>query len=311
MPVKSTNIVPKNSDVKSHYRVRHMTHEDLPQLMEIRRDLKVHDVKSCIDSWLTVDPQGINVVASKEGEIVGACCFIRNSEDLYFGGLYCIRPKFQGSGLGIQVFNACMEHIGPRNAAINAVPGKMELYRDKSGFPIVETEFMCQKNYTSELVDSNNLSSINLQGVTIESVQECHLPALFSYDFSIVGYDRKLVLALNCLEDNSRTFVAVRNGSCVGFGTIKLTCMGAGRVGPLYADDTAIAEALLKTLIMSMPNFTGFVMNTVSNNVAARRLLKKLGVPLKEELTRMYRKEKLSADTKKIFALYDLNLAPF
>ncbi|GBM67658.1 hypothetical protein AVEN_226027-1 [Araneus ventricosus] len=311
MPVKSSNIVPKNSDGMSRYRVRCMTHGDLPQLMEIRREMKVHDVESCIDSWLTVDPRGINVVESEEGEIVGACCFIRNSEDLYFGGLYCVRSKFQGSGLGIHVWNACMDHVGPMNAALNAVPGKMELYRDKSGFPIVETEFKCQKNYTSEPVDPNNLSNIIPQGVTIESVQEYNLPALFDYDFSVVGYDRKLALALNCQEENSRTFVAVKNGACVGFGTIKLTCLGAGRVGPLYSDDSAVAEALLKTLIMSMPHVTGFVMNTVSSNVSARRLLKKLGVPLKEELTRMYRKEKLVADTKKIFGLYELNLAPF
>ncbi|KAF8795042.1 uncharacterized protein LOC129989826 [Argiope bruennichi] len=309
MPVKSSNIVPKNGN--SRYIVRCMTHEDLPQLMEIRRELKVHDVESCIDSWLTVDPQGINVVESEAGELVGACCFIRNSDDLYFGGLYCVRPKYQGTGLGIHVWNACMDHVGPRNAALNAVPGKTELYRDKSGFPIVETEFKCQKNFTMESVDPDNLSNIIPQGVIIESVQDYHLPAMFDYDFSVVGYDRQFALALNCQEENSRTFVAMKNGDCVGFGTIKLTCLGAGRVGPLYADDPAVAEALLKRLIMSMPHVTGFVMNTVSNNVSARKLLKKLGVPLKEELTRMYRKEKLSADTKKIFALYELNLAPF
>ncbi|CAL1276863.1 unnamed protein product [Larinioides sclopetarius] len=210
-----------------------------------------------------------------------------------------------------EVFNACMEHIGPRNAAINAVPGKMELYRDKSGFPIVETEFMCQKNYTSEPIDPNNLSNIIPQGVTIESVQEYHLPALFDYDFSIVGYERKLALALNCQEENSRTFVAVKNGSCIGFGTIKRTCLGAGRVGPLYANDPVVVEVLLKRLIMSMPLVTGFVMNTVSNNVSAKRLLKKLAGPLIEELTRLYRREKLSSDTKKIFALYEVSLAPF
>lgn len=311
MPVLSSRIVPKNGDGVSHYTVRCMTHEDLPQLMEIRRELKVHDVESCIDSWLTVDPRGINVVESEEGEIVGACCAIRNVEDLYFIGLYCIRPKYQGSGLGIHVWNACMDHIGPMNAVLNAVPGKLELYRDKGGFPIVETEFKCQKNYTSEPIDPNNLSNIIPQGVTIEFVQDYHLPGLFDYDYSVVGYDRKLALVLNCQEDNSKTLVAMKNGCCVGFGTIKLTCLGAGRVGPLYADDPAISEALLKRLIMSMPHVTGFVMNTVSNNVSARRLLKKLGVPLKEELTRMYRNEKLSADTKKIFALYELNLAPF
>lgn len=312
MPVRSCKVVRRGGDGEEIcFYVRSLRQEDIPQLMEIRRELGIHDVKSCIQTWITVDPQGIKIIETDTGELVGACGFVKNNEGLAFLGLYCIRSKYQGYGLGINVYNAAVEHAGNANGALNAVPGKLEMYRDKGGFPVVETEFKCLKNFTTDHVDPKNLSSTVPKGVIIEAVQECHLPALFDYDYSVVGFERKLALALNCQERKSKTYVAMKNGACVGFGTIKTTCLGAGRVGPLYADDPAVAEVLLKRLIISLPNVKGLVMNTVSSNISSKKFLKKLGIPLKEELTRMYTKERIDIDAKKVFALFDLNLTPF
>ncbi|GFT26830.1 n-acetyltransferase domain-containing protein [Nephila pilipes] len=312
MPVRSCKVVKRSGENgDAFFYVRSLRQEDVPQFMELRRELGIHDVGSCLQTWLTVDPQGVKVMETDSGELVGACGFLRNTDDLAFLGFYCIRSKFQGYGLGMDVYKDAVEHAGNANGALNAVPGKLELYRDKGGFPIVETEFKCVKNYTTDPVDPRNLSSVVPKGVSIEAVQDYHLPAMFDYDYSLVGFERKLALALNCQEKNSRTFVAMKNGACVGFGTIKTTCLGAGRVGPLYADDPAVAEVLLKMLVISLPNVKGLVMNTVSNNITAKKFLKKLGVPVKEELTRMYTKKKIDVDTKKVFALFDLNLTPF
>ncbi|PRD24286.1 UNVERIFIED_CONTAM: hypothetical protein NCL1_44233 [Trichonephila clavipes] len=312
MPVRSCNVVTRRGEEGDIcFYVRSLRKEDIPQLMEIRRELGVHDVQSCIQTWITVDPQGIKIIETDAGEMVGACGFVKNNEDLAFLGLYCIRSKYQGYGLGVNVYQAAVEHAGDANGALNAVPGKLELYRDKGGFPVVETEFKCLKNFTTDHVDPRNLSSAIPKDVSIEAYQEYHLPALLDYDYSVVGFERKFALALNCQEQKSRTYVAMKNGACIGFGTIKTSCLGAGRVGPLYAEDSAVAEVLLKTLIISLPNVKGLVMNTVSTNISSKKFLKKLGIPLKEELTRMYTTERIDADTKKVFALFDLNLTPF
>ncbi|GIX68107.1 uncharacterized protein CDAR_197241 [Caerostris darwini] len=307
MPVRSLKL---GLLIQNKCFARSLREADLPQLMAVRRELKVHDVESTIKTFWEMDSNGVKVVESEKGEIMGACAFIRN-QDLYFGGLYCVRPKFQGLGIGIEVWNACMDHVGPHNAALNAVPGKMELYRDKAGFPIVEDEFFCQKYISTQPVNPHKLTNIIPKDVIIEPVENQHFPTLYEYDYSIMGYERRLAICLNCREKNSNTYVATQNGRIIGYGTIKTSCMGTARIGPLYADDPLVAEALVKQLIISLPNVNGFVMNTLSNNPFAENILQKLGVPLVENLTRMYRKNKMVVNTSKIYAVFDLNLAPF
>lgn len=187
----------------------------------------------------------------------------------------------------------------------------MALYRDKGGFPIVETRFTCNRNFTTGPVNPKALSSKQPRGVTIHSFHQSHLPAMLEYYFRLMGFKRELTLTLSCIEECSRTLVAMANGVCVGFGSIKTSCFNAGRVSPLYADDPAVAEVLLRELIVSLPNVDSFGMLTVSNNIHAKRFLKKLGCPEQNRLTRLYKKEKLDVDTSKIFALMDLSFAPF
>lgn len=204
-----------------------------------------------------------------------------------------------------------MKHIGPRNCALNAVPGKLELYRDKGGFPIEETRWTCVVNETEEPIAHEALSDHVPDGVSIEPFQDSYLPAMLEYDLALVGYDRKRPLELNCKEVDSKTLVAFKNGECVGFGTIKISCHKCGQVGPLYADDAAVAEVILRRLIVSLPKAKGFAMMTISTNCPANDFIKKIGCPTTEECPRLYRKEKIEVDTNKIFAQWDLNFSPY
>ncbi|XP_035215509.1 uncharacterized protein LOC118189074 [Stegodyphus dumicola] len=204
-----------------------------------------------------------------------------------------------------------MEHSGTRNAALNAVPGKLELYRDRGGFPIVESEWVCIVNETHENVHPENLSDIVPDGVEIQDFHESHLPLIYEYDLNLIGYNRELALKLNCQEKDSKSFVAIKDGACVGFGTIKISCQEASQVGPLYANDSSVAEVLLKKLVFSLPQAKGFAMMTISTNVPANELIKKIGCPMAEECPRLYRKEKLNVDISKVFAHFDLNFSPF
>ncbi|KAG8177117.1 hypothetical protein JTE90_008225, partial [Oedothorax gibbosus] len=211
------------------------------------------------------------------------------------------------------LWNACVEHIGTRNGILNAVPDKTDKYRTKGGFPILETSWSVAVNEIYVPVNHKVLSNKPPEGIDIVPFQESHLAAMFEYDLVLMGYKREKALELNCKELDSRTFVALDGyNKCVGFGTIKMSCnKSLGQVGPLYADDPKVAEVILKRLILSLPKAKGFAMMTVNSNLAAKKLIDKLGCPLLEECPRLYSKARFNVDLDKVFAHFDLNFSPF
>ncbi|CAL1276857.1 unnamed protein product [Larinioides sclopetarius] len=294
-----------------NYTVRLMTKDDVPGTLEIWRQTGMQEGTHCLYTWLEVDKEAFNVAVTDSGEVIAACSAVLHHPDFAFVGMYCCLEKYRGCGVGKKVWDACMEHIGRRNAALNAVPGKLELYRDKGGFPIVETKWTCVVNETEDPINHETLSDQVPVGITIEPFQDAFLPAMSEYDFALVRYDRKQALELNCKEVDSKSLVAFKDGKCVGFGTIKISCHNCGQVGPLYADDAAVAEVMLRRLIVSLPKAKGFAMMTISTNSPANDFIKKIGCPTTEECPRLYRKEKIEVDTNKVFAQWDLNFSPY
>ncbi|XP_015915055.2 uncharacterized protein [Parasteatoda tepidariorum] len=295
------------------YSVRVMQREDIPQVLEVWKETKLQEGTQTLYTWFEVDPEAFYIAVTESGEVIGVCSGLIHHEDLAFVGIYAVREKYRGKGVGYKVWSACMDHIGSMDVCINAVPDKFELYRDKGGFPVVETEWKCVVNETQFDVAFNPeaLSDIIPEGVEILPFQDSFLPSMLEYDYSLMGYKRDIAIELNCKEKDSQTVVAMKDGACIGWGTIKLTCLNLGLVGPLYADDADVAEAILRRLITEYPRYDGFSMMTISSNVAASAMLRKIGCQALEECPRLYRKHKLKVDVNKVFAHFNCNFSPF
>ncbi|GIY76940.1 n-acetyltransferase domain-containing protein, partial [Caerostris extrusa] len=88
--------------------VRPAKADDLPILVKIRQDMGIHDVPSSLLSWMKLDPDGIKIAETETGDVIGSCSSVFNGDDedgIYFGGIYCVEPKFQGTGIGQNVSN--------------------------------------------------------------------------------------------------------------------------------------------------------------------------------------------------------------
>ncbi|GIY76154.1 n-acetyltransferase domain-containing protein [Caerostris darwini] len=120
-----------------------------------------------------------------------------------------------------------MEHGGTANCGSNAVLDMYKIYRDRAVFPVEEPDWVCIKNQTSTDVSQIVLSNIVPPGVYIQPFQDYFLPAMVAYDQALIGFKRSLQLSYSCKEVNSKTLVAFKDGACVGFGTIKESCLGA------------------------------------------------------------------------------------
>ncbi|KAG8190174.1 hypothetical protein JTE90_011899 [Oedothorax gibbosus] len=295
------------------YTIRKMTREDVPGTLHVWKDTGLQEGTNCPYNWLEVDKDAVNIAVKDTGEIIGVCSAVIHHEDMAFLGMYAVRKAYQGLGIGMKLWNACVEHIGTRNGILNAVPDKTDKYRTKGGFPILETSWSVAVNVIYNPVNHEVLSDEPPEGIDIVPFQESHLPAMFEYDLALMGYKREKALELNCKKLDSRTFVALDGENMsVGFGTIKMSCNKAlGQVGPLYADDPKVAEVILKRLIVSLPKAKGFAMMTVNSNLAAQKFIDRLRCPVLDLCPRLYSKARFNVDLDKVFAHFDLNFTPF
>ncbi|GFS61060.1 n-acetyltransferase domain-containing protein [Trichonephila inaurata madagascariensis] len=200
-------------------------------------------------------------------EIIGSLFNLKNTESLYIGGVFCVQEKFRHSDVGRKLLNACDEHSGGKNIGVNTDIHKVGPYM-RRGVKIIETDWKSIEYETYTPVNPAVLSDELPSGVEIVAFQNSHLPAIHEYDYSLAGYERKSLIETSCKEENSITLVAMKDGKCVGFGSIKLNIMELGRVGPLYADDPSVAEAMVKRLITAMPEAKGFATVTISTNLS-------------------------------------------
>ncbi|GBN01233.1 hypothetical protein AVEN_86102-1 [Araneus ventricosus] len=205
----------------------------------------------------------------------------------------------------------CHDHAGDGNIGVNCSIAKIGLFKRRS-IKILETDWKSLEFEVYYQVNPNVLSDQLPAGVEILPYQPSYLEAVLTYDRSLIGYERKSIIEASCNEkDGSQTLVAMKDGRCVGFGSIKLTILGLGRVSPLYADDASVAEAMVKRLIPTLPEAKGFTIVTISSNILGNMMLEKFQIPVHDNIYRLYKKEKVKVDTNKVFAHFDIDFSPF
>ncbi|GIY76144.1 n-acetyltransferase domain-containing protein [Caerostris darwini] len=114
-----------------NYTVRVMTKEDVPQTLDVWKATGMQGGTHCLYTWLEVDKEAFHIAVLDSGEVIGVCGAVIHTPNFAFVGIYAVLEKYRGYGIGKKVWDACMEHVGSRNAALNAVPDKLILIPDK------------------------------------------------------------------------------------------------------------------------------------------------------------------------------------
>ncbi|GFT28403.1 n-acetyltransferase domain-containing protein [Nephila pilipes] len=295
---------------KFAYKIRSMRMEDIPQVVEISRQNLFQYPASSLKFWIEQDPDGIKIAETESGEIIGSCSTVKNSENLYFGGMFTVQEKSRNSDVGRKLLSECHAHAQGKNIGVNCDFTKIGTFK-RRGIITFESDWKSLEYETYTPVNAALLSDELPSGVELHEFQNSLLPAIFEYDYSLIGYERRSTIEASCNDENSKTLVAMKDGTCVGFGSIKLNIVENGRIGPLYADDPIVAEAMMKRLITIMPEAKGFAIVAVSSNIFANLILEKLNIPVHCNIYRLYRREKVEVDTKKVFAHLDIDFTPF
>jgi ribosomal protein S18 acetylase RimI-like enzyme len=217
-----------------------------------------------------------------DGRPVSSISVVRYGKSFGFLGFYIVRPDHRGGGAGLATWNHGMAYLaGCTTVGLDGVMAQQANYR-KSGF------VLAGRNVRHSGAPA--LPASGLDAVAIRAVTAGDLPAVRHYDRAFFPAPRDSFVNIWAQPDSlaRRTaLIAAADGGIVGYGVIR-ACRSGHKIGPLFADDAATAEALFVGLCRTVPG-EAVSLDTPEGNQAAVGLARRFGLQPVFETARMYR----------------------
>ncbi|MEU8953234.1 GNAT family N-acetyltransferase [Streptomyces sp. NPDC048518] len=186
-------------------------------------------------SFFAQDPDGF-FLGRVDGEPVSAISVVNYGDAYAFLGCYLVRPDLRGRGHGLATWRAGLAHAGDRTVGLDGVPAQQDNYR-RSGF--------AWKHGTQRYIGT--LPVAGEPDRQVRPVEAAGLRALVAYDSACLPADRPRFLESWLTAPGHRSLARIVDGRLTGYGVLR-PGRDARRVGPLFADTRADAEALLDAL---------------------------------------------------------------
>jgi len=242
------------------------------------------------------DPGGF-LLGSIDGEPVGAISVVSFGPAFCFLGLYIVRPEWRGRGHGLAMWRAGIALAGQRTIGLDGVVERQGDYA-QSGFTLVRRNV--RYGGTGGGVPDGG------RGVVVVALTDVNRAAILDYDAGIFPARRERFLDAWLGMPGSHGLAALRDGDLVAFGVARQCRVGV-KVGPLFADDEATAQALFA----GFSAWTGdqpIFLDVPEPNAAARRLAERHEMSPVFETARMYRGEAPAEPVERIFGVTTFEL---
>lgn len=282
--------------MSSNVNIRPMRREDLDTALGWARDEGWNPGLNDADAFYAADPSGF-LMGWIGGEPVGCMSVVKYGTDFAFLGLYIVRPEHRGNGYGKTIWNAGIASAGDRTIGLDGVVAQQDNYR-KSGFALAHKSARWGGPVGGATNDGSG---------TVQAIGSGNFGAVLAYDTTLFPAARQAFLTEWCRPGSGRqTAVWTESGIVRGYGAIR-PAMTGHKIGPLFADTSGIAEALLAHLIAEAGAETIFI-DVPEPNVAARDLAQRLGLTPAFETARMYAGAAPSLPLDKIYGITTLEL---
>lgn len=243
----------------------------------------------------TADSEGY-LVGLVDGEPVACISVVTYGEAFSFLGFFICRPDFRGRGHGMAIWNAGLARLRGRTIGLDGVVAQQANYM-KAGFKLAHRNiryggpaFIADATLRDDLVD------LSAAGVA---------EAIVDYDRHFFPSNRERFLRA-WIAPPHRTRAYLDGGEIRGYGTIR-ACREGHKIGPLFADDPSIGEALLSDLVAPWPGEPVFL-DVPEPNAAAIELAERRGMKPMFETARMYRGPTPDLPLDRIFGITTFEL---
>jgi len=221
------------------------------------------------------DPDGF-LVGLLGDEPVATISAVRYGESFGFIGLYIVRPEYRGKGYGKQIWTAAMQYLEGRNIGLDGVVEQQPNYR-KSGFQLAYRNVRYEGR--GGAVEAPRGDFVSLGELPFEQVE--------AYDRGFFPEPRAAFLRAWIGQPGCTALGILREGRLAGAGVLR-RCRSGYKIGPLYADEPALAEVLFLKLSASVESGEPFYLDVPEVNRAAVELAERHGMKIVFETARMY-----------------------
>ncbi|MCW3999473.1 MAG: GNAT family N-acetyltransferase [Candidatus Bathyarchaeota archaeon] len=249
----------------------------------------VHDA-AC---FYQADPTGF-YAAKLDGEIVGTISLVKYSPDFCFEGLYIVKPEFRGRGIGRQIQKFALDACRTSNLGLDGVVSMQHRY-EQYGFKFAYGNTRYAGTAQADVTDR----CLPIKRQDVDSI--------YAYDRGVFGLDRSGFLGCWLMQsDAASMMVKDAPGGICGYGVIR-KCTQGHKIGPLFADDAATADALFDGLAATVKGETIFL-DTPQINDAAVALAEKKKMTAVFSTVRMYSKNQPDVPLNKVFGVTTFEL---
>lgn len=242
------------------------------------------------DPFYATDPDGF-LVGELDGRPVATISVVTYGERFGFLGFYIVHPDFRGRRFGLRIWQAGMSYLGDRNVGLDGVVAQQDNYR-RSGFVYAYGNQRYQGSGGGDGADG----VVRLSDVPFDEIA--------AYDAGCFALERRDFLAawLSTYEG----YAVIGDGALQGFGVIR-PCRSGHKIGPLFCDDSAVADRIYRALIATVPGEPVFL-DIPLPNAEAGALTRRYAMEPVFETARMYTQGDPGVPVERVFGVTTFEL---
>ena len=201
--------------------------------------------------WAT-DPDGF-IAAELNGEMIGSGSIVNYGGVCGFMGFFIIHPKFRGRHFGRQLWIARRDRLikrlqAPARIEMDGVFNMQSFYA-KGGFQFLHRDLRFQGTAQAQTSTPTSIYTrcdvVDLSTIAFDEINQ--------YDQAIFMAPRSEFLRRWISQPACHALGATHNGKLVGYAIARPSRTGY-RIGPLFANDPAIARMLFQSLLTRLPH---------------------------------------------------------
>lgn len=261
--------------MSNNYTIRNLSVQELEFALELAAregwNPGLHDAHC----FHTADPQGF-LAGFLDGEPVASLSAVNYGNGFGFLGLYIVKSEFRGQGYGKQLWNTALEYLQDCTIGLDGVVEQQPNYK-KSGFTLAYRNIRFQS--TGGGVKPDNPSIVELAELPFEEVKR--------YDRLFFSAERDAFLRCWISQPQCAARGIVRDNRLCAYGVMR-ACRNGYKIGPLCADDPALAEELFTALRSRAPENAPIFLDVPEPNSSALDLVARYNMQKVFETARMY-----------------------